>query len=440
MFDYYVGMDTDQLAAPEELLQGAAELLSDLDPAATDQELIDRLRFVAEVERAAQRCAVTTLAVLTQRGVFAARGQRPDTALVDLLGLEPVEARRVVTAAEHVCPRTDLQGQQLPARLPVTAEAFHAGRAGLRQVEVIARLMTSPPATRLDPATWAGAEAQLAERVDDYTPSQLRTWGTQLLELLDQDGPEPEDPTPGDGNELLFGRDRRGNGGWLKARYTDAAMYDLIATLIDAKATPLTTDDHRPLGQRQADALAELLGWVADHGDTTVTPAAGGRRPHINVLVRLEDLEGRARAAVLDFGGVLTPTELRLLCCDACIVPIVMNGNGQPLDVGRASRTIPDGLRRAVATRDRGCAHPGCTRPPSWCQVHHIIPWELGSETKLVNLVMLCRLHHREIHSSGWGVRIAPDGQPEFLPPAWVDPQRRPRRNPAGHPSGERSP
>jgi 5-methylcytosine-specific restriction protein A len=122
------------------------------------------------------------------------------------------------------------------------------------------------------------------------------------------------------------------------------------------------------------------------------------------------------------------------------VVPIVLDGAGQPLDVGRASRTVPDGLRRAVTARDRGCAHPGCTRPPSWCHIHHIHPWEHGGATALNNLVMLCTLHHREIHTSEWSVRIAPDGQPEFLPPPWIDPQQRPRRNPAAHPTGKRSP
>jgi hypothetical protein len=90
---------------------------------------------------------------------------------------------------------------------------------------------------------------------------------------------------------------------------------------------------------------------------------SGGRRPHLNVIIGLDDLEGRARAAMLDFGGRLSPEALRLLACDAAVVPIVMNGAGQPLDVGRARRTIPDGLRRAVAARDRGCArHCGSTR------------------------------------------------------------------------------
>jgi hypothetical protein len=216
----------------------------------------------------------------------------------------------------------------------------------------------------------------------------------------------------------------------LKGRFTDAAMYDQIAALIDAKSAPLTADDQRPLEQRQAEAMAEVFGWVAAHGDTSVAPTTGGRRPQVNVLVRLEDLQNRAHAGCLDYGGTLHPTELRRLCCDAGVIPIVLDGVGQPLDVGRQARSVPDGMRRAVTARDRGCAHPGCTRPPSWCEIHHIHEWERGGDTALSNLVMLCSVHHREIHSSGWSVRIAADGLPEFIPPPWIDLEQKPRRNP----------
>ncbi len=116
--------------------------------------------------------------------------------------------------------------------------------------------------------------------------------------------------------------------------------------------------------------MAEIFGWVAAHGDTTAAPTAGGRRPQVNVLIRLEDLQNRAHAACLEFGGTLHPAELRRLCCDAGIIPIVLDGAGQPLDVGPQARTVPDGMRRAVTARDRGCAHPGCTRPSSWCEIH----------------------------------------------------------------------
>jgi len=213
----------------------------------------------------------------------------------------------------------------------------------------------------------------------------------------------------------------------LKGRFDDPALYDAIATLIDAKSAPRTGDDERSAAQRQAEALAEVCGYVLDHGDV---PETGGRRPHLNVIISLEELEGRARAAMLDFGGRLSPEALRLLACDAAVVPIVMNGAGQPLDVGRAKRTIPDGLRRAVAARDRGCAR--CGKPPSWCEVHHIVEWESGGETALSNCVMLCRPCHRLIHFTDWMVRLR-DGLPEFIPPAWIDPDRQPRRKPQPH-------
>jgi hypothetical protein len=108
-------------------------------------------------------------------------------------------------------------------------------------------------------------------------------------------------------------------------------------------------------------------------------------------------------------------------------VPIVLHRAGQPLDVGRSTRVVPDGLRRAVTARDRGCAHPGCDRPPSWSEIHHVLPWEHGGHTRLDNLVMLCRQHHYVIHHSGRVVRIR-DGLPEFSPPKWIDVRQTARR------------
>ena len=280
----------------------------------------------------------------------------------------------------------------------------------------------------MSPKQWTGVEAQLAAKADTYTPHELYEWGTALVELLDQDGEAPDDRPPVQVNELLLSRLPNG-GGKLKGRFDDAGMFDAIATVIDAHAKPLTGDDDRSMAERQAEALADACGYVLDHGDV---PECGGRRPHVNVLIRLEDLENRARAACLDFGGPVAPESLRVLCCDAAVVPIVMNGTGQPLDVGRMTRTIPDGLRRAVAARDRGCAHPGCDRPMSWAEIHHIREWESGGETKLDNLVALCRVHHRQIHSTEWIVRIR-DGLPEFIPPSWLDFEQIPRRRAIPH-------
>nr|WP_255413901.1 HNH endonuclease signature motif containing protein [Pseudonocardia sp. MH-G8] len=218
---------------------------------------------------------------------------------------------------------------------------------------------------------------------------------------MDGDGPEPDDNPPEPVNRLQVRKRRDGSGGTISGQFDDPAMFDAIATVIDAKAKPLGRDDQRSTGQRQAEALADACGFVLAHADHATLPDAGGRRPHLNVLIRLEDLETRARSAMLDFGGRMSPASLRMLACDAAVVPIVMNGAGQPLDVGRSTRVIPDGLRRAVTARDRGCAHPGCDRTPSWCEIHHIWEWEHGGPTELNNLVSLCKVHHRLIHDSG---------------------------------------
>jgi hypothetical protein len=391
---------------------------------ATDDELISLLAVCEGTVRQLDRITVDAVAGLERRGAFAERGYRSSVAAVaDLLGWERFEARRRVVAAEQVTSRVGLDGAALPARLPATAAVFAAGRASLRHVDAVARVLGSGPAQRLAPQQWAEVEEQLAAKADSYTPSELQNWGDALVELLDQDGTEPDDRPPAQANELHLTRLPSG-GGKIKGRFDDAAMFDAIATVIDVKARPSTLDDDRSAGERQAEALADVCGYVLDHGDV---PECGGHRPHVNVLIRLDDLQNRAHAACLDFAGTVSPEALRMLACYAAAVPIVLSGAGQPLDVGRATRTIPDGLRRAVAARDKGCAHPGCDRPPSWSEVHHIHEWEHGGETKLSNLVMLCRVHHRQIHFTEWIVRIR-DGLPEFVPPKWIDPSRTPRR------------
>ena len=83
----------------------------------------------------------------------------------------------------------------------------------------------------------------------------------------------------------------------------------------------------------------------------------------------------------------------------------------QPLDLGRATRTIPAHLRTAVIQRDQHCQFPGCTQPPAACEVHHLIPWATGGPTSLANLRLLCRFHHQiAIHRWGWKMTCHPDG------------------------------
>jgi hypothetical protein len=117
------------------------------------------------------------------------------------------------------------------------------------------------------------------------------------------------------------------------------------------------------------------------------------------------------------------------MACDARVLPAVLGGDGQVLDLGRSRRLFTGPIRRALILRDRGCAFPGCDRPPRWAEAHHLTGWADGGETSLANACLLCRHHHRTVHHGGWQVRLGSDGRPEFLPPAILDPERRPRRN-----------
>jgi Domain of unknown function (DUF222)/HNH endonuclease len=391
-----------------------------------DGDLLTLLTLCEAAARRVDRLLVGVLAEVERRGVFADRGYRSSAAaLGDLLGWDRAEARRRLAAAPLVRPRIGLDGAPLPPRLAATATVFEAGEAGLRQVEIVARLLETTAAERLTPDVWAGAEAQLAAWCRECTPAELAARGAQLIEALDTDGPAPDDDDRSSSvNELHLRANRVGGGGRLIGRFDDAAMFDTISALLDAQAKPRSAEDDRTPAQRQAHALADACGYVLEYADV---PATGGRRPVLTVTIRLDDLENRCRSAMLDFAGLLTPDALRMAACDAAVIPIVLDGHGLPLDVGRATRVVPEGLRRAVIARDGGCAR--CGRPASWCEVHHIQPWQNGGETALTNCVLLCKACHRLVHHAGWSVRLR-DGRPEFRPPSWIDPQRRPRGRP----------
>jgi hypothetical protein len=121
------------------------------------------------------------------------------------------------------------------------------------------------------------------------------------------------------------------------------------------------------------------------------------------VMVSLDQLTGHGHGPsqghreTVD-GTVLSRSDLDCLSCDCSISRLVMGPNSEPLDIGRKSRVIPAALRRAVIARDGHCQYPGCFRTARWCDVDHKIDWIHGGETKLSNLQLLCRHHHRLKH------------------------------------------
>ena len=99
------------------------------------------------------------------------------------------------------------------------------------------------------------------------------------------------------------------------------------------------------------------------------------------------------------------------------MTPIVVGADGEPLSVGRARRTIPAPMRRAIMQRDKHCRFPGCDRPVAWSDGHHLRHWVDGGPTAYWNVWLLCRGHHRLVHEGGWRLERTSDGSLTAIPP-----------------------
>jgi hypothetical protein len=156
---------------------------------------------------------------------------------------------------------------------------------------------------------------------------------------------------------------------------------------------------------------------------------AGGEPTHVTITLDYETLIKELAVATLDYGQRLSATQARLAACDCKIIPVVMNGMGKPLDVGRAQRTVPLGIRRALVARDRGCRFPGLrppasivSRPP---RPGMAAPW--SHRDKQLHPIMLNP--PPLAHAIGWDITIR-GNLVEFRPPAILDFHRKPLNNP----------
>ena len=134
---------------------------------------------------------------------------------------------------------------------------------------------------------------------------------------------------------------------------------------------------------------------------------------HVDAQTLKHDHAGRCELE--DCPGIAAETARRLACC-ASLVVLVENEQGEPLNVGRKTRTIPPALRRALRSRDQGCRFPGCTHT-RFVDGHHVQHWAQGGETRLSNLVSLCRFHHRLLHEGRVVVQVLDDGAFRFVRP-----------------------
>ncbi|MDT7728105.1 MAG: hypothetical protein QOI21_4681 [Actinomycetota bacterium] len=393
------------------------------------RELATSLRIRLREQRRLDAEIGQIIAEVDSRGVKDTFGYGTTTAwLQDLGHLGTTEAKKIVQRALALNPSHGLDGTPLPATAPLTGTAAQEGAIGAGQIDQIITAMKALPATVPDEDR-EGAEKILTDLAREAGPLEIKRAGQRLLDTLDPDGLQPNDPKPTTrGRELHFQEHRDGTA-TLTAKL-DTISYANIRAMIDPLSTPHPATDEdrdtRSLSERQGDAFAEMIRLAMTSPEL---PTHGGDRTHIVVTLNYDDLRTALGTASVDTAGEISATEARLLACDCTVIPAVLGSASEPLDVGRRQRFVTPGLRRALHIRDRGCTFPGCRRKPRHCDAHHLVEWADGGPTALNNLTLLCGRHHRLLHLSDWEVRMATDEKPEFTPPDYLDPLRRPRRN-----------
>ncbi len=165
---------------------------------------------------------------------------------------------------------------------------------------------------------------------------------------------------------------------------------------------------------RRADALSRIAESFLKHGLEILAP---GERQQIIVHVDAQVLsEGGAGRCEFEDGPAMAAETARRMACDASTVHLHEDEAGEPLDIGRKARTIPQALRRALKSRDKGSRFPGCPNF-RYVDAHHIHHWAQGGATKLSNLVQLCRFHHRQVHEGRVVLKCLDDGALRFVKP-----------------------
>ena len=195
---------------------------------------------------------------------------------------------------------------------------------------------------------------------------------------------------------------------WVGTYAMDNDAHAILTGALDALAAPFPSAegviDARSVGQRNMDAIVEMARVVATDPSLLghVRPVSAAKA---QVVVTIEesrlraDLAGRGYATD-GHGHPLTPATARRLACEARIIPAVLGGDSAVLDLGRSTRLASPDQVRYLGLRDKGCTFPGCDRPPSWCEAHHLDEWtqDLGP-TDVDNLALLCTHHHTVVHT-----------------------------------------
>ncbi|GAB3459761.1 HNH endonuclease signature motif containing protein [Actinophytocola sediminis] len=392
----------------------------------SDDELLGSVRRVESWSRRLYAVMLAVVREVDARGLADRQGVSSTAVLLrQLLRLSPRAAKRRVEDAADLCGSTTLSGAPVPPRFPAAAAALRAGALSEEQLAVIRRTLHELP-DEVAPVTRVRVEHQLVGEAHRFDPTQLGKLAVRVRAHLDPDGVLRSERDAADRMELSFVEDATGVIR-IRGRLSTAGAA-VVRSALSPLAKPLR-DDPRSAAKRRADALVELARRMLTAGGL---PIDGGVRPQVGLTVDVAELRRNTGVVDLDGGSTVSIQTARRICCDADVIPIVMRGGSQPLDVGRRQRLVTGPLRRALIARDRGCVAPGCDRPPEWCDAHHLVHWANGGRTAIDNTALVCGYHHTLLHRGEWTARMI-DGVPHFIPPPWIDPRQHPQRNTMHH-------
>jgi hypothetical protein len=187
-----------------------------------------------------------------------------------------------------------------------------------------------------------------------------------------------------------------------------------------------------PAASKRADALSHLAEQFLARGASSSNTA-----DHHQIVIHVDHAAlksmGDYSRSEIEHGPAVAPATARRLACDAAIIEIEENENGEALNIGRKTRSVPPAIRRALRNRDDGCRFPGCTNH-RYVDAHHIRHWADGGETSVSNLVLLCRKHHRLVHEGGFSMQQHAQRGLLFRTPAGIAIPRLPAAKPAAIP------
>jgi hypothetical protein len=277
-------------------------------------------------------------------------------------------------------------------------------------------------------AEWAPGGGRRGPASRETTPRQRRADALGLLaeRALAAGFGVGEEVEPEEGSEEM-----EGGGGEAEDGGEEAVREKLGGTVGERargtgeRGTPAQEPANAPAG-----ACSEGASGASPCACGEPAPLSGTRAERYQVLIHVDAEALRTDEGVgADGAGAVDPTprglarladstplsreSARRLSCDAATVRVTRGSEGEVLDIGRRSRTIPPALRRALQVRDGGCRFPGCGL--RFTEGHHVLHWADGGETKLSNLVLLCRHHHRAVHEEGFRLRLEPDGRVRFF-------------------------